>query len=269
MAEFEERWSLPNLQSAVRSCEDRNLQGIRCILDALGEYARDENQALKSVDAYISCVRAIKEQSLNASLSLKLTSVGATFDLSLCRKNVKTIVNETARQHVGFEIDMEGRKLVSYTLDIALLYAQEGKPLTLALQAYLDRTPHDLLEAIEHKIRPRIVKGTYVGDATEFKDVQQRFKTLVEISIANGDPFSVGTHDPELIGWVEREMENEKDQIEFGFLKGLSDATKIDLANSGWKVAEYVPFGSSRSAYEARRLKYLRELHGLGRIPMP
>jgi proline dehydrogenase len=106
MAEFEERWSLPNLQSAVRWCEDRNLQGIRCILDALGEYARDENQALKTVEAYISCVRAIKEHSLNASLTLKLTSVGATFDLALCRENVKTIVNETARQHVGFEIDM-------------------------------------------------------------------------------------------------------------------------------------------------------------------
>lgn len=269
MVEFQERWSLPNLQSAVRWCVDRNRKGIRCIIDALGEYARDENQALKSVEAYISCVRAIKEHSLNASLTLKLTSVGATFDLQLCRKNVQTIVNEAAHHHVGFEIDMEGRKLVSYTLDIALLYAQECEPLTLALQAYLDRTPHDLLEAIEHKIRPRIVKGTYIGDTIEFKDIQERFKTLVEISIASGKPFSVGTHDPELIEWLEREMENEKNRIEFGFLKGLSDATKIDLVNSGWKVAEYVPFGPSRSAYEARRLKYLRELHGLCRIPMP
>jgi len=34
-------------------------------------------------------------------------------------------------------------------------------------------------------------------------------------------------------------MENKKGQIELGFLKGLSDATKIDLANSGWQVAEY------------------------------
>ena len=269
MAEFQERWSLPNLQSTVQWCLDRNLQGIRCIIDALGKYARDENQALKSVDAYISCIRAIKEHSLNASLTLKLTSIGATFDQALCRKNVQTIVNETSHHQVGFEIDMEGRNLVSYTLDIAMLYAQECEPLTLALQAYLNRTPHDLRQAIERKIRPRIVKGAYVGDTTEFKDIQERFKTLVEISVAKGGPFSVGTHDPELIGWLEREMENEKDQIELGFLKGLSDATKIDLANSGWNVAEYVPFGSSRSAYEARRLKYLRELHGLRRSPMP
>jgi proline dehydrogenase len=269
MGEFEERWCLPNLQSAVRWCEERNAQGLRCILDVLGEYAKDKKQALRSVEAYISCVRAIEEYSLDASLALKLTSIGATFDLALSRKNVETIANETASRNVGFEIDMEGRGLVSYTLDIALQCAQESVPPTLALQAYLDRTPNDLLKVIEHKIKPRIVKGTYVGDATKFEDVQESFKALVEMSIASGAPFSVGTHDPELIEWLKRKMENERDRMEFGFLKGLSDATKIDLANAGWRVAEYVPFGSNKAAYEARRLKYLRQLDDLGRVPLP
>jgi proline dehydrogenase len=269
MGEFEERWCLPNLQSAVRWCEERNAQGLRCILDVLGEYAKDKKQALRSVEAYISCVRAIEEHSLDASLALKLTSIGATFDLALSRKNVETIANETASRNVGFEIDMEGRGLVSYTLDIALQCAQESVPPTLALQAYLDRTPNDLLKVIEHKIKPRIVKGTYVGDATKFEDVQESFKALVEMSIASGAPFSVGTHDPELIEWLKRKMENERDRMEFGFLKGLSDATKIDLANAGWRVAEYVPFGSNKAAYEARRLKYLRQLDDLGRVPLP
>ena len=269
MGEFEERWSLPNLQSAVRWCEERNAQGLRCILDVLGEYAKDKKQALRSVEAYLSCVRAIEEYSLDPSLALKLTSIGATFDLALCRKNVNTIANETASRNVGFEIDMEGRGLVSYTLDIALQCAQESVPPTLALQAYLDRTPSDLQKVIEHKIKPRIVKGTYVGDTVKFEDVQERFKALVEISIASGEPFSVGTHDPELIGWLKRKMENERDMMEFGFLKGLSDAAKTDLANAGWRVAEYVPFGSNKLAYEGRRLKYLRELDDLGRVPLP
>jgi proline dehydrogenase len=170
---------------------------------------------------------------------------------------------------MGFEIDMEGRGLVNYTLDVALQCAQESVPPALALQAYLDRTPGDLQKVIEHKIKPRIVKGTYVGDITKFEDVQERFKVLVEIGIPSGVPFSVGTHDPELIGWLKRKMENERDGIEFGFLKGLSDATKIDLANAGWRVAEYVPFGSNKLAYEARRLKYLKELDDLGRVPLP
>jgi proline dehydrogenase len=269
MGEFEERWSLPNLQSAVQWCVERNAQGLRCILDVLGEYAKDKKQALRSVEAYLSCVRAIEEHSLDASIALKLTSVGATFDLALCRKNVNTIANETANRNVGFEIDMEGRGLVSYTLDIALQCAQENVSPTLALQAYLDRTPSDLQKVIVHKIKPRIVKGTYVGDTTKFEDVQEHFKALVEISIASGEPFSVGTHDPELIRWLKRKMENERDRMEFGFLKGLSDATKIDLATAGWRVAEYVPFGSNKLAYEARRLKYLRELDDLGRVPLP
>ena len=108
-----------------------------------------------------------------------------------------------------------------------------------------------------------------MGDTIKFEDIQERFKALVEISIASGEPFSVGTHDPELIGWLKRKMENERDMVEFGFLKGLSDTTKTDLANAGWRVAEYVPFGSNKLAYEARRLKYLRELDALGRVPLP
>ena len=68
------------------------------------ESTPEMRSGFKSVDAYISCVGAIKEHSLNASLTLKLTSIGATFDLALCRKNVQIIVNETARHHVGFEI---------------------------------------------------------------------------------------------------------------------------------------------------------------------
>ncbi len=269
MGEFVDRWSLPNLQSAVRWCEERNAQDLRCILDVLGEYAKDKKQALRSVEAYLSCVRAIEEHSLDASIALKLTSVGATFDLTLCHKNVNTIANETASRNVGFEIDMEGRGLVSYTLDVALQCAQESVSPTLALQAYLNRTPSDLQKAILHKIKPRIVKGTYIGDISKFEDVQEQFKTLVEISIASGEPFSVGTHDPELITWLKHKIENERYRIEFGFLKGLSDATKLDLAATGWRVAEYVPFGLNKMAYEARRLKYIRKLDDLGRAPLP
>ena len=64
-------------------------------------------------------------------------------------------------------------------------------------------------------------------------------------------------------------MEGKKDLIEFGFLKGLADRTKVAMAKEGWLVSEYVPFGKNRTAYEARRRKYLKELESLGRIPAP
>jgi proline dehydrogenase len=77
----------------------------------------------------------------------------------------------------------------------------------------------------------------------------------------------VGTHDPELIDWVKAKFSGNKQAVEFGFLKGLSDKTKVELANQGWRVLEYVPFGEKTEAYENRRLKSLQDLEVVGRAP--
>jgi proline dehydrogenase len=82
-------------------------------------------------------------------------------------------------------------------------------------------------------------------------------------------PFSVGTHDPQLIEWIKEKMVDRKDQMEFGFLKGLADETKLQLVDDEWKVSEYIPFGSEKEAYEVRRNRYLKDLEKNGREPAP
>jgi proline dehydrogenase len=67
--------------------------------------------------------------------------------------------------------------------------------------------------------------------------------------------FCVGTHDPEIISSL---VEGEPiPNIELGFLKGLAGETKLSLAEKGWKVSEYLPFGRKRKEYEMRRQLYL------------
>jgi proline dehydrogenase len=118
-------------------------------------------------------------------------------------------------------------------------------------------------------IRPRLVKGAYPGDVDDFQKVQDRLKGLVEMALDAKRPFCLATHDPVVLGWALQRAPKDKEIVEFGFLMGLSDLTKTKLAARGWAVSEYVPFGSRRSAYEARRLKYLRELSALGRAAAP
>ena len=79
-------------------------------------------------------------------------------------------------------------------------------------------------------------------------------------------PFSVGTHDPDLIAWL---VQDTPRTVEFGFLMGLSDETKHWLAKKGRAVAEYVPFGEEAGAYVARREAYLEKLAAEGRSPVP
>jgi proline dehydrogenase len=140
---------------------------------------------------------------------------------------------------------------------------------TVALQTYLDRTRADLEEMARRDIAVRLVKGAYVGDTTDFPAIQERFLAITGTAIAEGRPFSVGTHDPDLVARLRELLADQKYLVEFGFLMGLADQTKLALVADGWSVVEYIPFGPGGAAYTARREAYVRNLHGQGRLPVP
>lgn len=264
-----QRWALPDLQSALLRCNKRNTQGIGCTIDVLGESVKNNKEAKRSIEAYLISTQALNEHNLDAAIAVKLSSIGAGFDKALGRKNLLNIFQNIESQRLNIELDMEGTPSVEYTLNTALECASKGFPVTLALQAYLDRTEHDLKKAFDNDITVRLVKGAYLGDTNDFVEIQERFKNLTELLIKNDRHFTIGTHDPELIEWVRAFAGEQKDLIEFGFLMGLGDETKLDLAKEGWVVSEYIPFGVDTKAYVTRRERYLRELERLGRAPVP
>jgi len=270
MVPAEERWTLPGLEEAIAWCRKRNSEGIRCTLDVLGKYARTLEEIQTSVEAYLECLGAVAGTGLDASVSVKLSTLGAVFDRTLCRESLAVLSEDAAEHRVCLEVDMEGQGLVQFTLDSVIGSRTTGCPLTLALQAYLDRTEADLIGTIiPTGIRPRIVKGAYFGDTGDFEEIQARFRSLVEVIVARDTPFSVGTHDPELIRWLAERLGGRRETIEFGFLKGFSDRTKVSMASRGWKVVEYVPFGLNAGGYTARRYRYLGMLHAIGRETAP
>jgi proline dehydrogenase len=239
------------------------------VLDILGPYSRDRAQAARSARAYVLSARAIEKQRLKASFAVKLSTLGAVFDRELCRRKLMSICAAASRRKVSIEMDMEGKSLVEFYIRCAIEAADRGYPVTLALQSYLDRTPGDLEEVVESGVRLRLVKGAYLGDTEDFEEIQRRLKSLASRLSKAGVAFSIGTHDPEIIDWAKTTFAGEKGTMEFGFLKGLSDETKISLAREGWCVAEYVPFGREGNAYISRRLHYLDRLQALGRKPAP
>jgi proline dehydrogenase len=264
-----DRWTLPDKKAAVSWCRKRNSQGIRCTLAVLGEPALDRQSAFHWVKENIDCIREIEAHQLDASLSLKLTSVGAVFDLQVCRENAGTIFREAHDRYMGFELDMEGRGLIDITIETGIACARTGYPVTLAIQAYMNRTGKDLVNIVSAGIMPRIVKGSYHGDFEDFELVQARFKSLVEMVLPTGTAFLVATHDPELLEWLMSRLSDEKNRVEFGFLMGLSDRTKIKMSGEGWTVSEYVPLGNKHGPYIARREHYFSALGEIGRAPAP
>jgi len=237
------RWTLPDLDAAVRRCRVQNARGVRCILAALGEYARSEEQVRVNRERSSAAVAAIGEHALNASLTVKMTALGASFDREAARDSLLRLCGEAREHGVGFEVDMEGRGLVETTVEAAIACAREGTAVTLALQTSLDRTPDDLERIVRHGIRPRLVKGVYPADTADLDEVRRRFRALAADLIDRDVPFSAGTHDPDLVAWL---AERPAGTIEFAFLMGLADETKLRLARRGGLSRSTCPSGSRR-----------------------
>ncbi|WP_214021660.1 proline dehydrogenase family protein [Methanoculleus sp.] len=262
-----ERWTLPDLDAAVRRCRAQNAQGIRCILAALGEYARSERQVRENLERSFAAVAVIDEQGLDASITVKMTALGELIDRDAARDSLLRLCSGAHARGIGVEVDMEGRGLVKTTVDAAVACAaRQGLPVTLALQTSLDRTAGDLERIVRHGIRPRLVKGAYGADTDDPGEARERFRTLAAGLLDRGVPFSAGTHDPDLVAWLVRDAGG---AVEFGFLMGLADETKLRLAGEGRTVAEYVPFGDQARIYVARREAYLAGLAAAGKTPVP
>ena len=263
------RWTLPDLASALTWARELRGQKIRCTLAPLGEYSRTRDEARAQAEANLACVRAIASLQADTSLSVKLSAIGSIFDQAACLDHMLEITREAAKYQVALELDMEGKGSVDFTLSTAARCRKESPLITVALQSYLERTADDIRKMVSSGIGIRLVKGAYLGDTSDFVKIQQLAEQDTRILKALRALFSLGTHDPDLIEWTEREFGDQRDLVEFGFLMGLSEQTKVRLAAGGWRVSEYVPFGSGGQAYVLRRERYLRELAGSGRAPAP
>lgn len=263
------RWSVPDLAGALHWCGQRSRQYIRCTLAVTAEYAKTPEESRRALVSHLTGIRAAGEQPGSISFSVKPSAIGILFDHGEYIRNLSLLFHEALDRGVPFEIDMEGRPLVGDTLRSALTLAGEGGPLTIALQAYLNRTSNDLAACMDAGVRVRLVKGAYHGDTGDFIAIQEKFRAHAETLISAGAPFCAATHDPVLIDWLKEKMQAHKDLIELAFLKGLADHTKTEMAAAGWKVAEYVPYGPADPAYILRRERYLSTLDHLGRSPVP
>ncbi len=263
------RWAFSDLSEAIDWCLKRQTQGIKVTLDPLGEYASNKDQAVASANEYIKCISEINDAGIvGGSVALKLSAIGLSFDKDLAEEMLDKILTKAKEASVLAEIDMEGTPSVAETISLAQKKALEGNCIVLALQAYLDRTVQDFKDALDNRLKIRLVKGAYLGDITDFTLIQDRFMSFFQKAIASGKTFDVGTHDPLVLKNCQTIIGDEKKgQVTFGFLKGLAEETKVLMVKDGFQVSEYVPYGDGSSGYIKRREAYLRALQRIKRMP--
>lgn len=255
------------LDEAVGVVKELNGRGIKALINEVGEGVTTRAEAAQAAAVFHEILQRIKTEALDADISLKPSHVGLTFGPEFCYANIAEIVQLARQYHNNVEIDMEGSPDVEATLEIYFgLLNTFGQGVRLAIQSYLYRTPTDVERIIDRGGSVRLVKGAYSEPpaiAYQGKaEINRASIRVMELLLAphareTGAYLILGSHDPELITWLIQETKVRgipKDQFEFQMLLGVRRDEQQRLADQGYQIRVYVPYGAAWYPYFMRRL---------------
>ncbi len=252
-----------SIDTALQAVAELNRQQIFATLDHLGEFVADPTEARASADSCLEVLDGIHRAGLRCNLSVKLTQLGLDIDPELCKENMRRIVTRAAAHDNFVRLDMEDSTRTDRTLHLLRdLLAEFGpRRVGTVIQAYLYRSERDLQELATRGVNIRLVKGAYLEPpevAFPAKaDVDRNFVKLIRQYLLAGAYTAVATHDETIIQATcafvaERDLP--RDQFEFQMLYGIRRDLQRQLAEAGYRVRVYVPFGTDWWGYFTRRL---------------
>ena len=255
-----------DIQSAINAVQELQKDGIQGNLDLLGEFIDSPAKCTEFADNVLRLIDAAHAAGITPYVSIKLSSVGqgkseGGEDLGL--SNARRIVGK-AKEYGGFVcLDMEDHTRVDMTLEqFRMLVGEFGnKHVGTVLQSYLYRSLADRAALDDLKPNIRMVKGAYLEPETvaypDKADVDQNYRRLVYGHLKAGNYTNVATHDEKIIDDVKRFVLAhgiERDQFEFQMLYGIRRDLQKQLAQEGYRVRAYIPYGRDWYAYFSRRI---------------
>ena len=268
-------------------------QGMGYTLDLLGEATTSDAEADAYRDRYLAALELLARAAPSINLSIKLSALSPRLDPMAFEASVEELVNrlrpvmERARD-VGacITLDMEQYATRDLTLEVAkrLLVAPwlEGyRDLGVVIQAYLvdaepvTRALLDWLAEHQRTLTIRLVRGAYwdtermiagaygwpspvwvekMQTDVVFERISRRLlerHDQVRTAIASHNVRSVA-HAMTLVD----ALGVPRERIEFQMLYGMADALKQAVADAGWPVRVYTPYGVliPGMAYLVRRI---------------
>jgi proline dehydrogenase len=251
------------LDDALRVVRRLNARKMMATVDVLGENVSTRAESLRAVRACEGVLRAVKDEQVNSTLSVKLTQLGLKIDPAFGYENTKGILQK-AREYSNFvRIDMEDSSLTSSTLDFYERLRGEGfENVGGVIQAYLRRSEADLRNLTRRPVNVRIVKGIYIEPAAiafqDRQEIRRNYLKLLKILLDAGSYAAIATHDDFLVDGalrLIREMGLPKDAYEFQMLYGVQERLRDRIVAEGHRMRIYVPFGEQWHAYSIRRFK--------------
>lgn len=266
-------------EEAMAVVKTLNAKGINATLDQLGEHTSMAEEAINSTEQILGILDAIEKAKVRAGISIKLTQIGMGLDSTVCRQNLRRIL-ERAKEYGNFvRIDIEDTPYTDITIDAYNEMLKAGfKPETvgMAVQSYLYRAEDDTKKMLEDGTRFRLIKGAYKEPPElafpKKEDVDANFdlltKILMDSTLENNfakvsedgriPPIpAIGTQDDKRVEFAKQYAKKiglGKEFFEFQMLYGIRRDLQTQLVEEGYQVRVYVPFGTQWYPYFMRRL---------------
>ncbi|MCL5283646.1 MAG: proline dehydrogenase family protein [Armatimonadetes bacterium] len=227
------------------------------------------------------------------NISVKLSSLHPLIDpiapsesSEAVRRRLRPILHQAVDRQAAVNIDMEQFELKSMTLRIfrdilAEAEFQKWKDCGIAIQAYLKETVSDLNDLIQWAknrsapITVRLVRGAYwdyettiarqrhwpIPVFTEKWETDRSYETCL-LMLLDAYPnvrTAVATHNIRSIALamaIQQRLGLPENAVEFQMLYGMADPVKRAIADMGWRLRVYTPYGEliPGMAYLVRRL---------------
>lgn len=238
-------------------------ESLAVSLDNLGEDTLTPEHAERTTDEYVRLLRALSEAELTpaAEVSVKLSALGQRFDEKLAHDHARTICAAATGAGTTVTLDMEDHTTTDSTLEILSRLRVDFPTTGAVLQAYLRRTEGDCRELAGAGSRVRLCKGAYKEPETvayqSKLEVDKSYVRCVNILMSGEGYPMLATHDPRLVAIVEdraKWFDRTPDSFEFQMLYGIRPGEQRRLADAGYTMRVYVPYGTQWYGYLMRRL---------------
>jgi proline dehydrogenase len=250
------------VREAVDAARAIEARGLKQTLDLLGESVTNLDEAYAATREYLEVIDAIARAGIGRGVSLKLTQLGLDVDKATAVDNLRRILERAEPAGFFVRIDMEDSQYTDVTLEIfETLWQQGHRRIGVVLQSALYRSEQDLARMNALGASVRLVKGAYKEPkAVAYQgkaDVDAAYVRMMKVLLVDGHQPAIATHDPAIVDltrqWA-RERQIEPTRFEFQMLYGIRRDLQTSLAQDGYRVRIYIPFGREWFPYFMRRL---------------
>ena len=246
-------------EQAMERAGQANAGKMLGIINLLGEEIRVREETNAATTEYLEILKAIDARKIRSCISIKPTQLGLSIDKKLFEDNMNSILSAAKSLGNFVWMDIEGSPYTADTIDSYLEFRKRFDNVGVAIQAYLKRSEEDVNRILDAKGMIRLVKGAYnESPKIAFKrknQINENFSKLMRLMFERGQGFAIATHHEKLIEEAAELSKSRQVDFEFEMLMGIRDKKKIDLAERGYRMSEYIPYGKGWWAYSVRRIR--------------